>query len=87
MTDKEKYALHCEHNFCSGCFGEYVKTCLEGGIDLFMKKCPMAGCKERLGLDEFDVFLSTSQEKYLVKKLILKDVLAKNKSVHSSILS
>ncbi|EAR93719.4 IBR domain protein (macronuclear) [Tetrahymena thermophila SB210] len=81
LTNANRYALYCNHYFCTSCFQQYVKTCFKEGIEILFKKCPMDGCKERLGFDEFKKFLSSEQEQKVIFKFILKDILQKNKLI------
>ncbi|KAL4488495.1 hypothetical protein ABPG72_013063 [Tetrahymena utriculariae] len=79
LKEKNRYSLSCKHYFCNSCFKEYVRACLMEGSSILLKKCPMVGCQERLGLSDIFSFLIDPRERNLINKFLLNDILQHNK--------
>ncbi|KAL4512430.1 hypothetical protein ABPG72_005432 [Tetrahymena utriculariae] len=82
LEENNKYSLACQHYFCKDCFSQYIQEVFKEGQFCIFKTCPLDGCLERLGMEDFHQFLS--EEKYnLYKKFLIKDAFGQSETMLS----
>ncbi|KAL4432057.1 hypothetical protein ABPG74_017793 [Tetrahymena malaccensis] len=78
-NDKDIYSLECNHEFCKGCWEQYLQAGVKQGCDFaLVKRCPMDKCKQIVDLDFFKRFLKEPFYK-LFETFLCQDFMARNK--------
>ncbi|KAL4474772.1 hypothetical protein ABPG74_001468 [Tetrahymena malaccensis] len=82
LNEDNRYSLACQHYFCKDCFSQYIQEVFKDGQFCIFKTCPLDGCLERLGMEDFKQFLT--EEKYsLYKKFLIKDAFGQSETILS----
>ncbi|EAR86452.3 IBR domain protein (macronuclear) [Tetrahymena thermophila SB210] len=82
LEEDNRYSLACQHYFCKDCFSQYIQEVFKEGQFCIFKTCPLDGCLERLGMEDFKQFLS--EEKYnLYKRFLIKDAFGQSETILS----
>lgn len=54
FSSEQMYSMPCGHDFCYGCWGDYIDNVIGDGPTCIRSTCPLAGCNETVTEEEVE---------------------------------